>query len=82
MSKTLKNARFANCHTPSMERQKLVIIRNLLESESGKVLMAFLQDYVTQTACSLQREASEVKGMCELIQQLKDVPKKVENKRE
>lgn len=64
-----------------MDREHLVLLRNLLNEPSGKLLLTFLQDYVTNQACK-QREASEIKGMCELIQQLKDIPKRVENKKE
>ena len=64
-----------------MDREYLVLLRNLLNEPSGKLLLTFLQDYVTNQACK-QREASEIKGMCELIQQLKDIPKRVENKKE
>lgn len=64
-----------------MDREHLVLLRNLLNEPSGKLLLTFLQDYVTNQACK-QREASEIKGMCELIQQLKDIPKRVEQKKE
>lgn len=64
-----------------MEREYLVKIRNVLATDDGKLLMEFLQDYVTKQACG-QREASEIKGMCILIQQLKDIPQRVENKKE
>lgn len=64
-----------------MEREDLVKLRNLLATYDGKLLMEYLQDYVTKQACG-QREASEIKGMCTLIQQIKDIPQKVENKKE
>ena len=74
-------ARFKNCQNSLMDREHLVLLRNLLNEPSGKLLLTFLQDYVTNQACK-QREASEIKGMCELIQQLKDIPKRVEQKKE
>lgn len=64
-----------------MDREDLVKIRNLLTTSDGRLLVAYLSDYVTKQACS-NREASEIKGMCELIQQIKDIPKKVESKKE
>jgi hypothetical protein len=63
-----------------MELEELISLRNAIQSYEGKLLLAYLQDYVTNQAC-LKREASEIKGMCELIQQIKDVPKIVEKKR-
>ena len=63
-----------------MELEELTSLRNTIQSYEGKLLLAYLQDYVTNQAC-LKREASEIKGMCELIQQIKDVPKTVEKKR-
>ena len=63
-----------------MEREDLVKLRNLLATDDGKLLMEYLQDYVTKQACG-QREASEIKVMCTLIQQIKDIPQKVENEK-
>ena len=64
-----------------MEREKLVILRNLLETDAGEVLLEFFHNHITEEACKL-RDALEIKGMCSIVQQLKDVPKKVEKFKE
>lgn len=64
-----------------MEREELIKLRNILTTSEGRLFITYLSDYVTKQACCL-REASEIKGMCELIQQIKDIPKKVEIKKE
>lgn len=63
-----------------LDTENLVKLRNYLKSSEGKLLVNYLSDYITENACK-QREASEIKGMCELLQQIKKVPDKVENLR-
>ena len=63
-----------------MDRENLVKIRNLLNSQEGKLLVDYLSDYITENACKT-RDASEIKGMCELLQQIKLIPGKVEQRR-
>lgn len=63
-----------------MERENLVLIRNMLNSEVGKNLIGYLSDYITSNACKA-REASEIKGMCELLEQIKRIPNEVEKLR-
>lgn len=64
-----------------MNIEELVLIRNMLVTKEGKLLISFLSDYVTSNACK-QREASEIKGMAELLHQIKQVPQMVEDKRQ
>jgi len=57
---------------------ELYKLRNLLiHQEEGKMLLEYLQDYVTQEATK-SREALEIKGMCALIQKIKEIPAVVE----
>lgn len=60
-----------------MDRENLLRIRNYLAAPEGSLLLGYLQDYITKQAC-LKREASEIKGMCELVQQVKNIPGEVE----
>jgi hypothetical protein len=75
-----ENARFQNCHNAPMDIEYLVKIKNLLGTVEGKLLMEYAQDYITKQAFK-QRDASEIKGMCELIEQFKQIPKKLEEKK-
>lgn len=63
-----------------MDIENLVKIRNYLRTFEGQSLINYLSDYITENACK-QREASEIKGMCELLQQIKLIPNKVEQLR-
>lgn len=57
---------------------ELYKLRNLLiNQEEGKLLLEYLQDYVT-TEATKSREALEIKGMCALIQKIKEIPELVE----
>jgi ferritin len=61
-------------------REDLLRLRNeLSQRELGKVLLNFLQDYVTEQAVK-NLDAIEIKGMCRLIQQVKNIPEMVDNK--
>jgi len=60
-----------------MDKQNLPRIRNYLAQQDGALLLEYLQDYITRQACSI-REPSEIKGMCELVQQIKNIPGEVE----
>ena len=60
------------------ERQKLVKLRNeLFSSDFGNILFEYLHDKVTEYATK-NLDAIEIKGMCRLIQDLKDIPGIVE----
>ena len=75
----LFNARFENCHSKDMtdKRELLLSIRNqILQQPIGGVLLSYLQDYITAEACK-NRNADEIKGMCELVQQIKEIPENV-----
>lgn len=74
-------ARFVVCHTAVMEREDLLKLRNAVSNtEIGGILDRYISNYVTSNACK-QREASEIKGMCELWEQIKRIPSVVENMR-
>lgn len=61
--------------------EDLLRLRNeILQQTIGGVLLAFMQDYITAESCK-NRSADEIKGMCELVQQLKDIPQKVEKRK-
>lgn len=63
-----------------MEIENLLKIRNYLNCSQGQLLVDYLSDYITANACK-SRDASEIKGMCELLQQIKLIPQKVEQRR-
>ena len=63
-----------------MKLDELVRVRNVIQSYAGQLLLSYLQDYITENACK-NREASELKGMCELVQRIKELPALVEKKR-
>lgn len=59
------------------DREDLLTLRNdLLQQPIGGVLLNFLHDYITAEACK-NRDAQQIKGMCELIQQIKDIPQQI-----
>lgn len=63
-----------------MKIDELVRVRNVIQSYEGQLLLSYLQDYITENACK-NRDASELKGMCELVQRIKELPALVEKKR-
>lgn len=63
-----------------MKIDELVRVRNVIQSYEGQLLLSYLQDYITENACK-NRDASELKGMCELVQRIKELPTLVEKKR-
>jgi hypothetical protein len=63
------------------EIDDLLTLRNeLMQRDLGIVVLRFLQDTVTSYAAK-NLDAMEIKGMCRLIQDLKDIPDKVEKMR-
>ena len=56
-----------------MNIENLYKIRNILLTESGKLLITFMDDYITENACK-SRDANEIKGMCELLHKVKNIP--------
>lgn len=63
----------------NLEIDELIQLKNLIVTKEGELLINFLSDYVTQNAC-LKREASEIKGMAELLHQIKSIPDLVRQK--
>jgi hypothetical protein len=63
-----------------MEIENLIRLRNYIVTTEGSLLLDFLSDYITENSCKA-REASEIKGMCELLHQIKTIPSKVEQLR-
>ena len=60
--------------------QELIKLRNeLINTPLGDCLFSYLHDFVTEEACK-NIDAMEVKGMCRLIQELKNVPSKLQVK--
>ena len=61
--------------------EDLLRLRNeLSDKQLGNILLNYLQDLVTSYAVS-NLDAIEIKGMCRLLQDIKDIPKVVENER-
>ena len=75
-----EKARFVVCHTDGMELEDIILIRNTLNTRGGQLLISYCSDYITANAC-LTRSGEEIKGMCELLEQIKRVPQEVEKKR-
>ena len=60
-------------------REDLLRLRNdLIQQPLGGVLLEYLSDYITAEACK-NINAEQIKGMCVLLQRIKDIPQKVEN---
>lgn len=76
-----KNARFTVCHSGFMdEKTLLVTLRNdLFNTKTGKLLIDYLQDFLTSEAC-LNRNGDEIRGMARVIEEIKKIPGKVNNK--
>ena len=64
----------------NMELENLARVRNMLRTEDGRQLIVYLSDYITANACK-QSDACEIKGMCELLEQIKKVPDVLEKAR-
>lgn len=61
--------------------EELLQLKNELISQPiGGVLLAYLQDYITAESCN-NRNAEQIKGMCELVQQIKNIPLKIKNRK-
>ena len=74
------NARFQNCHTPSMDREYLLKLRNeLVNTELGDLLLQYLHDIATGDVNKrIARE--DISGFLLCIQAIKDIPSKVDKK--
>lgn len=58
----------------------LTLRNNLSDKQLGITLLNYLQDLVTSYAVK-NLDAIEIKGMCRLIQDIKDIPDVVEQER-
>lgn len=57
----------------------LIKLRNeLLNTPLGDALLEYLQDIITDEACKVNKNAENIKGMCEIVQRIKDIPQRVE----
>ena len=60
--------------------EDLLRLRNeIIQQPIGGVLLEYLSDYITAEACK-NRDAEQIKGMCELVQRIKDIPQRIENR--
>ena len=59
---------------------KLQLRNEIVNRPIGDVLLAYLQDFVSESACK-NLDAVEIKGMMRLVQQIKDIPKEVEREK-
>lgn len=60
------------------DKECLLAIRNeILNKQAGACLLSFMHDFVTDNA-TRNLDATEIKGMCRLIQAIKDIPHKLE----
>lgn len=61
--------------------EDLLRLRNeIIQQPIGGVLLEYLSDYITAEACK-NRDAEQIKGMCELVQRIKDIPQRIENRK-
>lgn len=58
-----------------MDREYLLKLRNeLVNAQIGELLLKYLQDYITSEGCKATVNGDTIKGMCQLVQQIKDIP--------
>ena len=63
------------------KREELLTIRNeIINAKCGDILLRFLHDYITDCA-TRNCDSAEIKGMCRIVQALKDVPKELDKGR-
>lgn len=75
-----KNARFQNCHTPSMDREYLLKLRNeLVNTKLGDLLLQYLHDMATGDVHK-RISKDDITGFLLCIQAIKDIPSKVDKK--
>ena len=61
-----------------MDYKNLVQIRNVLATSEGRLLITYLSDIATDLAMG-SFDALQLKGFCRAIEELKQVPAKVES---
>ena len=60
-----------------MDREYLLQLRNqLINTELGDILLDYLQDFITSEGCKATVSGDAIKGMCQIVQQIKDIPSK------
>ena len=60
------------------EKEDLLALRNdIIQAPVGEILFKFLHDKITDYAVK-NLDAVEIKGMCRIIQDLKNIPKMVD----
>ena len=75
-----KTARFQNCHTPSMDREYLLKLRNeLVNTQLGDLLLQYLHDKATSEV-GKKISSSDISGFLLCIQAIKDIPSLVDRK--
>lgn len=57
---------------------ELLAIRNLLRTHEAKLLVHFLGDYAHELATKQQVNAEAIKGMANLLHEVKSLPAKIE----
>lgn len=69
-----KIARFGNCHTPIMDREYLLKLRNeLVNTKLGELLLQYLQDKATSEV-NKKISKDDITGFLLCIQAIKDIP--------
>ena len=70
------NARFQNCHTPIMDREYLLKLRNeLVNTKLGDLLLQYLHDIATGDVHK-RISKDDIAGFLLCIQAIKDIPDK------
>ena len=70
------NARFSTCHTPSMDREYLLKLRNeLVNTKLGDLLLQYLHDMATGDVHK-RISKDDIAGFLLCIQAIKDIPDK------
>ena len=60
-----------------MDREYLLKLRNeLSQTQLGDILLDYLQDFITSEGCKATVSGDAIKGMCQIVQQIKDIPSK------
>jgi len=69
-----------------MDRNNLILLRNAIRNtQEGRLLIEYLSDIITSHAINPAKNAEQIKGMAELLHEIKTLPDKadrvIENKR-
>jgi hypothetical protein len=75
-----ENVRFAMCHTPNMDREYLLRLRNeLVQTQLGDLLLKYLHDKATSEV-NKKISRDDISGFLLCIQAIKDIPTEVDRK--